>query len=90
MNINFKKISKVECKTSNSIFQFQIKKDEIQCIKNSNQCKIKQHIICSNFKLTFKFKLIIEKLNYKIIEVIKIITTARAITTTQLKKKTKL
>lgn len=29
------------------------------------------HIICSNFKLTFKFKLIIEKLNYKIIEVIK-------------------
>lgn len=49
------------------------------------------HIICSNFKLTFKFKLIIEKLlNYKIIEVIKIITTALAITTTQLKKKTKL
>lgn len=32
----------MECKTSNSIFQFQIKKDEIQCIKNSNQCKIKQ------------------------------------------------
>lgn len=30
------------------------------------------HIICSNFKLTFKFKLIIEKLNYNIIEVIKI------------------
>lgn len=49
------------------------------------------HIICSNFKLTFKFKLIIEKLlNYKIIEVIKIITTALAITTTQLKNKTKL
>lgn len=48
------------------------------------------HIICSNFKLTFKFKLIIEKLNYKIIEVIKIITTALAIKTTQLKKKTKL
>lgn len=49
------------------------------------------HIICSNFKPTFKFKLIIEKLlNYKIIEVIKIITMALAITTTQLKKKTKL
>lgn len=55
--------------------------------------KLNQYIqiICSNFKLTFKFKLIIEKLlNYKIIEVIKIITTALAITTTQLKKKTKL
>lgn len=59
-------------------------------MKNKLNQYIPVHIICSNFKLTFKFKLIIEKLNYKIIEVIKIITTALAITTTQLKKKTKL
>lgn len=47
------------------------------------------YIICLNFKFIFKFKFIIEKLNYKIIEVIKIIITVFVIIIIQLKKKIK-
>lgn len=47
------------------------------------------YIICLNFKFIFKFKFIIEKLNYKIIEVIKIIITVFVNIIIQLKKKIK-
>lgn len=46
---------------------------------NEKHINTSTHVICSYFKL-----------NYKIIEVIKIITTALAITTIQLKKKNKI